>query len=264
MWSATRRSARFLQEIYRMIATVAGPRVLPGRRVSWESPLEAGVGFDHERQWRVWFGAWDEVAAYVPAQVERAGFCLLLLKDGSPVGFTKIRPDWDPAAEISIISSAAGATTYWTPRVVGSHATGGWTSLGLEPLSGQLHSPRLRAPLLAITEEISERLAGAVEGQGRQPGWVAMHGDLAPWNLRQSGPSAIVFDWEHAGYGPPGADAVFHIGASKALGYDAGPMPNAFEDAVEFWIEEVPRRFGRSDRDQAMAEGILRELRRLV
>jgi hypothetical protein len=263
MWSATRRSARLVQEIYRMIAISAGPRVLPGRRLSWESPLEAGVAVDHEQAWRAWFGDWDEVAAYVPAQVERSGFCLLLLREGRPVGFTKTRPGWDPTEEISVISGAAGATTYWTPKVIGSHSTGGWTSLGLEPLSGRVHSPRLRSPLLAITEEISERLAGVVEGRPRQPGWVPMHGDLAPWNLRQSGPLAVVFDWEHAGYGPPGADAVFHIGASKALGYDVGPLPGAVEDAIAFWTEEIPRRFGRSDRDQAMAEGILRELGRL-
>lgn len=263
MWSATSRKARLVQQAYRLMAISVGPRSIPGRRERWEVPLIAEVRKDHEERWGSWFGKWDSVAAYVPVQAGRSGVCLFLIRSGRPRGFVKVRPDWDPAAEISVISRVAGAATYWTPSVVGSHTIGGWTSLGMEPMSGRIHSPRLRSPLLAITEEITERLTGVLPGNPPQPGWQPMHGDLAPWNLRQSEQVAVAFDWEHVMYGPPGSDAVFHISASRALGYGSGSPPGGAGEAVEYWLEEIPRRFAGSERDQVMAARMLRELGRL-
>lgn len=263
MWSATRRPARFVQQAYRLMAVSVGPRLIPGRRQRWDVPLNPEVRLDHQERWRTWFGEWDSVAAYVPAQPDRSGVCLLLIRRGRPRGFVKVRPVWDPSGEISVISRVAGAATYWTPSVVGFHTIDDWTSLGMEPMSGKIHSPRLRSPLLAITEEISGRLTGALPGPPPRPGWQPMHGDLAPWNLRQSGPMAVAFDWEHVTYGPPGSDAVFHISASRALGYGTGSPPKGVGEAVKYWLEEIPRRFAGNERDQTMAARMLRELGRL-
>jgi len=54
-----------------------------------------------------------------------------------------------------------------------------------------------------------------IEGAPPEPGWAPMHGDLTRWNLRTYADGRrVLFDWEHTGWGPPGADLVRYAATS--------------------------------------------------
>jgi aminoglycoside phosphotransferase (APT) family kinase protein len=91
-----------------------------------------------------------------------------------------------------------------------------------------------------------------------------MHGDMGPWNLRHlDGFGAILFDWELARRGPPGADVAFHLAASRAMRIRTDTDLRGLDEAASFWMEEIPRRFAASASDQSLAESMLSELRML-
>lgn len=259
LWSATRRRARLLQWVYRSVAATLGPRVLPGRTVEWSPPLEDSVYASHSGEWRSWFGDFSEMAVYRPTQLDRPGFAALLLRGGRAVGFLKCRPGWDPGGEIESLAAVAGAETFLPPRVVGRTQIEEWTSVGYQPLPEGIHSPAVDVPVMAIGEEISQRLAAVVSTDvGRS--W-PMHGDMGPWNLRQIRGRCVLFDWEDVMAGPEHADYVFHQVASAAMGLGGKEDLTPFGPARRFWSEEIPRRFGREARDARLAAAMLERLR---
>lgn len=60
-------------------------------------------------------------------------------------------------------------------------------------------------PLRTFEHDLSIRLDELAPGDA-VPGSVPVHGDLTPWNLRRTPRGLALFDWESAGWGPPGAD----------------------------------------------------------
>ena len=82
-----------------------------------------------------------------------------------------------------------------------------------------------------------------------------MHGDLTPWNVRRMGFRALwVLDWDEAGWGPPGADAVYYA-ATMSMLTDRTPGRRRDDiEAVQFWRDKVERRAtGDFDRPYNMA-----------
>lgn len=60
-------------------------------------------------------------------------------------------------------------------------------------------------PLRTFEHDLSARLSDLATAQAA-PGTVPVHGDLTPWNLRRTSRGLALFDWEAAGWGPPGTD----------------------------------------------------------
>lgn len=262
LWSATRPRARALQRGLSMACDLLGPRALPGRRMAWSYPTSEAVLRAHQSAWNRWFGPHDDVAVYRPSQTHRTGMALLLVSGGSPTGFVKFRRDWDPRTEVEAMGRLEHAQTFVSPKVVGVHDGGGWTSVGFAALPPRIHSPRV-GPVRSIVEEVSEltSLGGAVPPS---PGWRPMHGDMGPWNLRtMPGIGPVLFDWEHVAYAPPYADLVFHAAASAAVGLGVSGSLSDHGEAVAFWQNEIPRRFGGERRDARLAGEMLRALLRL-
>ncbi len=65
--------------------------------------------------------------------------------------------------------------------------------------------PAIDEPLHRFEHDLGERL-GALPTHGAANTDVPVHGDLTPWNLRRTSRGLALFDWETAGWGPPGAD----------------------------------------------------------
>lgn len=159
------------------------------------------------------------------------------------------------------MSRLGEAETFTAPAVVGTHDAGGWTSLGLTALPGRIHSPRLSTPIRAISEEVSELIN---LDSPCPPGWRPMHGDMGPWNLRRMpGIGSVLFDWEDVAAAPPFADMVFYLAAAYALGLPVREAVEGKEEAVDFWRERIPQRFGGSSRDDRLASAMLRALVKL-
>jgi aminoglycoside phosphotransferase (APT) family kinase protein len=90
-----------------------------------------------------------------------------------------------------------------------------------------------------------------------------MHGDLTPWNLRQLGDGRLVlFDWEEAGWGPPGADEVLYRATASVLRREP-PGRLAAGEAAEFWQDRIRRKSGRRERDEKLATSLLAVLERI-
>jgi hypothetical protein len=214
--------------------------------------------------WMGWFGRFDEVALYRPRQEERLGFAALLLERGDQVGFVKWREDWDFEPEATLIEATSSARSFTTPSLAGLATDSGWSSIGLEPVPRGLHSARLRGSPAVIAAEISDLLDPLVFADPDHEHWEPMHGDMGPWNLRHlDGFGAILFDWELARRGPPGADVAFHVAASRAMHIRTDTDVSGLDEAAGFWVEEIPLRFAKTASDQRLAESMLSELRKL-
>lgn len=258
MWAACRRSARLLQRSYWAASTLVPPAWLPGRREAWSTVANFPFVREHEQEWRRWFGAVELMALYNPSQVERSGFAVLL-KSGDDRWFVKLRPEWDPELEISIAERTSTAETFWAPEVVGYFEASGWTSLGWTTIPPGIHSPVVRGEIEEVVTEISQLLNPVLGGAD---GWAPSHGDMGPWNLRQpkDGRPAL-FDWELAGLAPISADAVFHAAASASLGLPTKVDVDRWPAARDYWLDEIPRRFGSAQRDARIARQMVRFLK---
>ena len=62
------------------------------------------------------------------------------------------------------------------------------------------------APLRTFSSDLAARLAALPRPADADPDAVPIHGDLTPWNLRRTQRGLALFDWESAGWGPPGFD----------------------------------------------------------
>lgn len=216
-------------------------------------------------------GPFDQVALYRPTQASRTGFAVLLIANGGPFAFVKVGPvgevraNEDPSStQALVLSAVAGSKSFWSPRPVASGQDGTWSFLAMEPLPRAIHRPCRGTQFPDMMDEIESRLSAVLPKRGVPSTWRPMHGDLGPWNLRDvvgMGPALV--DWEHVGWGPPGADWVFFSAACSALGLRVD-SPVAFsQDAVDFWTDEIPKRFGTGQRDQRLADGMLDALARL-
>ena len=264
MWSACRPMARIVRALSYHSVRLFG--TLPIRLMSsveWEAPVEPSLWNHLSGLWADWFGRFDEVALYRPRQEGRAGFAALLLEAGNDVGFVKWRADWDFGPEARLLEAVSGARSFTTPSLAGISTDAGWSTIGLEPITGGLHSARLRESPVDLAAEVSSLLEPFIPADPDHKQWKIMHGDMGPWNLRHlDGYGSILFDWEMARRAPPGADVVFHVAASRAMRLRTDTNSSGFSEAAEFWVEEIPRRFARSARDQRLAESMLSELRR--
>jgi hypothetical protein len=262
MWSATRPRARFVQRAIWLVGGWAGPRLIPGRRQQIVQDMPDEVQHEHRSAWHAWFGEYDEQALYRPRQAGRSGVSMLLLRQGIPRGFVKVRPEWDAGPEQRATSRLGEAETFKAPAVIGLHAFGGWTSLGFAALPGRIHSPRVTAPIRAISEEVSELVRLDSPGP---PGWRPMHGDMGPWNLRRmSGVGTVLFDWEYIASAPPFADLVFYLAAARATGLHVREDAKVNEEAVSYWQDRITQRFRGGSRDDRLADAMSQALVRLA
>lgn len=260
LWAACRPGARAFLAATDWAVRIFGTRPLrllgtgewtpPVSRLAWEA-IDDVVGN--------WFPAFDAIAVYLPRQAEREGFALLLLGEGQTVGFLKARPGIEFLTEMRVLEALKEARGFRVPDVRGRAEIDGWSVLGLSAVASGRTSPRLSGSPLAITEEISDLLlAVAPERTGRPAHWQPMHGDLGPWNLRQTKEGQIVaFDWEHVEWAPPRADLAFHAAACSAMRIGRETALEDVEESVAFWQREIPKRFSGGATDQRLARQML-------
>ena len=86
-----------------------------------------------------------------------------------------------------------------------------------------------------------------------------MHGDLTPWNLRQTKTGLVyLLDWEEIGWGPPGSDEVLYTATAAAV-LGVAPSPLNFPEAIHYWQNTFGLRMklAKSSRDQRLAHQVL-------
>jgi hypothetical protein len=262
LYATCRRTATLAQRATWMCVSLLGPRAIVGKSRAWQ-PLAGDAWEAISQIFRRDIGAFDEIAGYARTDASRGGLSLLLLQQGSPVAFVKMREGVSESLDRERLASELayrnGPLTFRVPQPIASGYAGGWSYFAVSALPARLHSTPTAPPIEAIAEEIGEILASLPRAAGTEAHWLPMHGDFTPWNLREVGPRELVLlDWEDAAWAPPGADEVLYRAASSAL-TQALPEPCAHDEAIRFWRGRIGSRDGDA-RDRRLDEAMLRAL----
>lgn len=250
LFGTSRPAALLAQRAVWTLAGVWGTRAIPGPTVTWE-PREAAEDWQALLvEWSTRVGPFDHLAVHERRQTTRAGVGVLLLQGAYPVGFVKARVDDQGGLrreEEVLRALGSGTAAVLVPAPLGSGVLGRWSWLATTALPTGLHRPASGLPPGTILGLLQERLRPALQAFPSTPvpppHWTPMHGDLAPWNLRQlAGGRLALLDWEDASWGPPGADEVYFTATSSALGRHGPSRAPRFPEAVDYWARVVRSR----------------------
>jgi len=184
----------------------------------------------------------DAVAFYGRTQAERAGFSMLTIGEEGATAFVRVADGSALDSELRAISmlEAFQPSSFAYPRLLlrGSH--GAFEHAAYSAVLTEFHRPPRRPDINAVIADIQEAFGDQPRPVGTPSHWVPMHGDFAPWNLRELRGKLVLIDWESTGWGPPHADEVFYLAASRALGL---PVPAGMRtnEASEFWKSRLGR-----------------------
>lgn len=245
--------------------SVFGPRVLPGRSRAWEAPMDAAAWSGMLRAWRETLGGFDAMVVLERRQRARPGFSVLLVREGKGIALVRTGRGMVDAlrAELEVLEAVrrSGTTTFTAPEPLGIGAVDGWGWMASSVLGSGLHRVPGDPPVSAVAAEIGRALDGLPRPPSVPEHWTPMHGDLAPWNLRQARSGGLLlFDWEAVAWGPPGADEV-HYRAADAVLRRAPPPGSAEPEAVGYWLERVGERTAADAGDARLRAALLRVLR---
>lgn len=262
LYATCRPRARWVQRAAWVGVKVFGPRILPGPSFGWRPPMDDATWATLAEHWTQVTGPFDELAGYQRLQVSRTGMGLLLLRDGVPVAFVKLRQGdearlGNEVRALGVLARSA-RRTFRVPELLLSGSLHGWHYVVAAPLEAGLHQAPTAPPLSAIADEIADSLAALPRPAGTPAHWRPMHGDLAPWNLRRTASRALaLLDWEDAGWGPPHADEVFYQASAAALAGRTIRGSRVTAEAAHYWrlrSEDVAS--GDPDRDRRMRSAL--------
>ncbi len=244
-----------------------GPRALPGRSAPWTPPMEEAVWKALTRQWRWEIGDFDSVAVAYRGG-EQAELRLLLIQRGEPCAMVKVAPSGTTGLEREELAikllTGSRPHGFTIPRIVASGEVSGWRFLLTRPLPARIHRMASSPPLGRIAGEINTGLSKLPRPASMPNHWHPMHGELAPWTLREL-PSGdlVVLDWEKAGWGPPGADEVFYRAAVSAL-LDESTGPIHVREAMDFWRQRLRSEDGLHHQGPDFTSRLVRALDRMA
>jgi thymidylate kinase len=186
----------------------------------------------------------DGSALYTRTQSERGGYSVLVLSDAKPIAFVRIGQPGELESECRALDllDAFAPRTFRYPKLI-AKSTLGSLDLALHSvvLEGY-HRPPRHPPVHEILAEVQAALRSFPKQPNTPDHWVPMHGDFAPWNLRQNGGHLSLIDWESVEWGPPLGDRVLYEAASLALSRRS-PSRSFNTEAAGFWLE----RFGAAE-----------------
>lgn len=264
LYPACRPGALWMQRAAWIAAAGIGAAALPTRPSRWIPPCGSMTWESLCRQWRLALPEWQAAAVVARRQISRSGFSVLLVgRHDGPVAFVRVRDGGsDRLGEERRVLSALAATAraaFLCPEPLAAGDYDGWAWLAVSALPLRPHRPSLHAPVERIATCIQQVLAPVLPRSGTPEHWRPMHGDLAPWNLRELGSRLLLLDWEEAAWGPPEADIVYYAAAVAALSRRAPTLRPASLEAVTFWVERVARRAG-TDAEAELKDALLAAL----
>jgi hypothetical protein len=246
LYSACKPHTLWMHRIAVVLANHLGARGLPGRSVAWTPPMETEIWERLCARWRGELGSFNCLAVAERSQQFRSGCALLLLEDGEPRAFIKLRHQGAAALQHEYATMQevwrSRPRSFAIPEPLGVGGIAEWEYVAMASLPSPRHQIPWNPPLDRVTTEISEGLASLARPEGTPDHWRPMHGDFTPWNLRQMPDrSLILFDWEDSAWAPPGADDVLYRASAAALrGATVGA--HAAQEAVAYWLERVSAR----------------------
>jgi hypothetical protein len=267
LYTACRPRTLWLQKAAWRLTRVFGTRVLPGRRAPWHPPLAHDAWKHMLDQWSARFGAFDTLAVHERSSGRRPAFLVLLLDGGVSRAFVKVRNAEEQLQNEFEATSRVCAyqpESFFVPRPLSFGESGGWAYLALEPLPPGIHRAPRRPPLKEILAEIEAAIGDRSKPAGVPAHWRPMHGDFAPWNLREVSDGRLaLFDWDGTAWGPPGADEVFYRAVESVLNGTSVESHPA-EEAVVYWADRVKQRSAAAGRDRVLDAALVHTLERMA
>jgi hypothetical protein len=238
LYAPCRPGGIWLQRAAWVTVGLLGTSALPGRAAPFVPP-DRDAWRALCATWEEELGVFDDLAVIERRQSNRSGLAVLLINQGEPLAFLRVRLGLDPHSDPEVTSlglvNDPPPESFGVPRVSVTGEIDGWGYVGLSPLPPLMHRPPDRAPLAIVVAEIQDRLGSLPRLPGTPEHWVPMHGDFTPWNLRRFGDGSLVLmDWERSGWGPPGADLLLYNAAEVALGR-RNQLTTDHPEAVDFW-----------------------------
>jgi hypothetical protein len=264
LYAPVKRVTSFLQALALIYLRTFGPHWFPGRAQRWETPVPNDVWNKFASEWATYIGAFDSFAVLERRQRSREGFGLLLLSGQSPVAFVRVNKKRDDRFErefkaLDLIHRSLVAS-FMAPRPLAKGYAGEWAYLATSAMLPGRHSAAMAAPIKQIAAEIQRALVNTTRPDGIADHWVPMHGDLTPWNLRRApGPGLYLFDWEHVGWAPPGADEVMYLATLSLLDGRKEAL-TCWPEARGFWVERLRQAQSGDVRARQRREALIRIL----
>lgn len=211
-------AANFIGELSRVSV-----RLVPGIAAELQLPIPAG-------SWKRFIHSLEETAHSVisdmivmrPSDRRRARLMFLALDSRRiPLLFVKLtRNPPNSLADQMLKKLDQLEASFWYPRARGSGTLEDdagvkwWYSID-EPMPQGPHWPARLSP--AYRRHVAATISQLAEPP--EPNLFAIHGDLAPWNVRQiGGGRRAIIDWENATWAPAGADEMWHAVTHSLIG----------------------------------------------
>jgi hypothetical protein len=264
LYTPGRPVTAFLRRLSLAYLASLGPRFLPGPARPWTPPFDDGKW---TQLMSVLRGAvsFDDFAVYQRRQSVRRGFALLLISNGTGVGFVRVNRDrhvrFRREFEALGLLREARPLCFRAPEPICQGDLDEWSFLVTSALPPGKHQIARNPPLSAIAQDIQRALRTLPRPPETPDEWLPMHGDLVPINLRDAGDGQILlYDWESIKWGPPGADEVMYRTAEAVI---AGRKPSleGWPEAREFWLERFSRPASRDAAHQKWAVAMQEALR---
>ena len=245
MYSPSSRKGFLVQRAAWYSVGLLGSRGLPGGRTS-AAPFSDEIWAELHSVFQDEVGTYDDWALHRPPDATREGLGLLLIRQGCPVAFVKIRKAENcfklhrEFEALRLVEKARPTSFRFTsPLFEGTISEQRYA--GFAPLPVGLHRPPTAPPLDEILQDIVGILSSLQKPPDAPPDSVPMHGDFTPWNLRQLHRDLYLLDWETAGWGPPGADEVMYRSAATTMRLasidEYRRAAIRYPEAVAFWIK---------------------------
>ena len=257
----TTRSKRGLRAVLglpvaRRVVAGRHPLPLPMDRSTFDEILAAIARVVDQHEWGLFQSTWHSQRLIV-FSLDRQGRCTAVTHV-APVG------------EVTFHPQASGSAVH-VPAVLDTRTVGNW-NLRIEASLPPWHEPhpwdvaRLTSVASDIKSIVADQLGPRVGGD---EGWVPIHGDMTPWNLRvdQTGITWLL-DWEWASWGPPHADILRFAATYCSLSMsdpteiaswiegELNINPRAAAESASFWLDQrMYRELGSTPPDTSTAEG---------
>ena len=265
LYSPCRPKGRVARWVAWKTVGLFGPLALPGNPVEWHAPMEGEIWGELAGEWRRVVGPFNGLAVHERSQASRRGFAALLLRNGAPAGFVKVRDDDGAPIQNEYIAleslRSARPHPFEVPEPIAVGKIQDWHYLITSALEPDLHRMPLHPPIHDLLDGIRSGLESLPRPPHTLSHWEPMHGDFTPWNLRERRDGSLfLIDWEDATWAPPGADETFYWAVCGVLGRPGGGRDSSHE-VISFWRERLEARHTRSakagDSDTGLGAALL-------
>lgn len=157
-----------------------------------------------------------QIVAFRPSDARRARMLLLTLdQHQKPIVLAKIsKLPPNPLADLAL-SRLQGNTSFRVPKVRDVWEIDDWWVSIEDPLPPGPHRPSRLTPVQRF--KLCSAIARSVPEQASATEAI-IHGDFAPWNVRQFAKTGLaILDWDDACRGPRAADALWHVISSRLI-----------------------------------------------